>query len=520
MLVQDYFARARARFPEKIAVTYRGKEHTYSDIGQFADTVTTLLAQRGHSNSRVGFWMRRTPDAIGSILGILGAGSAYVPLDPDSPIARVATILNNCDIKVLIVDVEKSAQLPELLAIATGVQLILFTRPVKTVPSVDSVVVSENIGKDVLIPERVTDAELAYIFFTSGSTGVPKGVMISHLNVVNFVDWARDFFSITSTDHLANPTPLFFDLSTFDLHVTFAGGGTLHMISEAELLSPKSILNWIEKTGITVWFSVPSLLTYMNRMKVLRSGLFPKVRAILWCGEPFPAKDLADWMTALPDKVYANLYGPTETTVASTVQVFDSPPRDLSKPISIGYPCDNTKALIVDDSGKEVARGEIGELCIGGNSVMKGYWRLPEKTGEVLIQNPRHANYTDLFYRTGDVALLEADGALTLKGRKDFQIKSRGYRIELGEVEAAFVSHPLVDAACAVAYPTEELSSFDIKVYYSLSAGQQLADAELGSHIRSALPPYMLPRKIERLETMPRLPNGKIDRNKCKTIPY
>ena len=224
-------------------------------------------------------------------------------------------------------------------------------------------------------------------------------------------------------------------------------------------------------------------------------------------------------MILVPGKTYANLYGPTETTVASTVQVFREPPADLSRPISIGRPCDNTKVLILDEAGAVVPNGEIGELCIGGNSVMKGYWRRPEKTAEVLIQNPLHQDYPEFYYRTGDLAFFEADGTITLKGRKDFQIKSRGYRIELGEIEAAFVSHPLVDAACAVAYPTEEFTNQNIKIYYSTN-GRDVTEKELRDHIASRLPRYMLPNKIERLDPMPRLPNGKIDRNSCKSISY
>lgn len=519
MLVHDYFARSRARFPHKTAITHRGSAVSYEDVGAFADAVTTLLVERGHARSRVGFWMRRSPDAVASLLGILGSGGAYVPLDPDGPAVRLASMLNDCEIRALIVDPEKAAQLPELLALAKGVELVLLSRPTAAPEGIEVAVVSEHLGRKVAPEDRITDSELAYIFYTSGSTGVPKGVMISHLNIINFVEWTREFFAITSDDRLGNPTPLFFDLSTFDVHVTFAVGGTLHMISEAELLSPNSILTWIDKTQITVWFSVPSVLTYLNRMKALRPGLFPHLRAILWCGEAFPAKDLADWMTTLPGKTYANLYGPTETTVASTVQVFREPPADLSRPISIGRPCDNTKVLILDGVGALVSTGEIGELCVGGNSVMKGYWRRPEKTAEVLVQNPLHHEYPDLYYRTGDLALFEADGSITLKGRKDFQIKSLGYRIELGEIEAAFVSHPLVDAACAVAYPTEELASMNIKVYYSSNGGEGI-DEELRNYILTRLPRYMLPRKIERLEQMPRLPNAKIDRDSCKTRPY
>jgi amino acid adenylation domain-containing protein len=519
MLVQDYFGRSRSRFPDKTAITYRGAALSYEEVGRYADAVTTLLTERGYAHSRVGIWMRRSPDAVASILGVLGSGGAYVPLDPDSPCSRLAAIVNDCEIGALIVDPEKAGQLPELLSLAKGVKLLLYSRPVAALPGLETIVVSECLGRQTRIPERPTDAELAYIFYTSGSTGVPKGVMISHLNIVNFVEWARDFFAINEEDHLSNPTPLFFDLSTFDLHVTFAAGATLHMISETELLSPKSIISWIDKTGITVWFSVPSVLTYLNRMKVLRPGLFPRLRAILWCGEPFPAKDLADWMTAVPGKIYANLYGPTETTVASTVQVFREPPADLSRPISVGRACDNTKVMILDETGHPVPHGEIGELCIGGNSVMKGYWRRPEKTAEVLVQNPLHHEYTDLYYRTGDLALFEADGTITLKGRKDFQVKSRGYRIELGEIEAALVSHPRVDAACAVAYPTEEFANLNIKIYYSLNGGE-VTEKELHDHIASRLPRYMHPNKFERLDPMPRLPNGKIDRNSCKSIQY
>ena len=523
MLLHDFFEDSRRRTPEKPALVSKHKAWTYEDVGAYADAVSTVLCELDGEPSRVGLWTQRSPEAVASILGILKAGACYVPLDPDSPVARIATIVNDCDLQVLIVDSSKAADLADLYAAASQIDTILQADPFP-VPSFHGtlppshVSIAENIGRGVA-GRRVTDKDLAYIFFTSGSTGKPKGVMISHLNVVDFISWSLDALTLRPDDHLMNPTPLFFDLSTFDLHATFAAGATLHMISESELLSPKAIIERINGERITVWFSVPSLLSYLCRMKVLKPGMFPSLHTVMWCGEVFPTKDLNEWMNTFPDKRFVNLYGPTETTVASTFHVFERPPKDLTKPITIGKPCDNTKVAILGDNNAILGVGEEGEICIGGNSVMHGYWRRPERTESALVQNPAHADYPDLFYRTGDIGKWEEDGTITLLGRSDSQIKTRGYRIELGDIDAAFASHPAVDSVCTVAYPSPEFGNVRIKVYFAAD-DPDLDRSVLQAHVSTVLPKYMIPQKIQRLDSLPRLPNGKIDRKACAQLPY
>lgn len=511
MLVQDFFAASRARYPARIAV-HGARPWSYEELGTYADRVGTLIAQRAPVGSRVGLWMHRGPEALGALLGILAAGCVAVPLDPDSPGQRIGMLLSEIDAKVVLAGAEFAEQLATALATASGVRDVIFTRPARLAAAAAVACIETQAQQAVRLPPPVTDVDVAWILFTSGSTGRPKGVMIPHRAVVDFVRWAIDAFDLTVDDHVAQPSPLFFDLSVFDIWASFAVGATVHVVSGQELLEPVALARFLEERKITVWLSVPRVLSWLATHRVLRPGIFTSLRAVLFCGEPLSPTHLAAWMAVLPACTFANLYGPTETTVASTWHTITSPPTDLTRPIPIGRPCKNSKVLLLKDHNRVCDVGEEGEICIGGSCVMLGYFGRPDLTEQALVQNPLHLDYQDLFYRTGDYGSWDHDGVLHFHGRRDSQVKVGSVRIELGEIEAVLSGAQGVQESCALVTRDAHGSKVVVAFY---ATSEPVDEDAVWKHLFAWLPPSFLPRRLEKVPVLPRLPNGKVDRVRC-----
>jgi amino acid adenylation domain-containing protein len=351
----------------------------------------------------------------------------------------------------------------------------------------------------------------AHLLFTSGSTGVPKGVIITHRNVLAFVRWARRFFGTGPGDRLSWHPPLHFDLATFDIFGTLGAGATLYPVPPELSLLPHRLAQFIRDSELTQWFSVPSVLNYMAKFDAVRQDDFPSVRRVLWCGEVLPTPTLIYWMQRLPHASFTNLYGPTEATIASSYFTVPACPDDERADIPIGRACPGEELLVLDEHLRALPVGEIGDLYIRGVGLSPGYWRDEEKTRGAFLPNP-YGPAGDRIYRTGDLARLGADGFVYYVGRADTQIKSRGYRIELGEIEAALHSLNLLRECAVVGVPSNGFEGTAICCTYVIDGVEGVTPALLRERLTKLVPNYMLPGRWLQLEVLPKNANGKIDR--------
>jgi amino acid adenylation domain-containing protein len=352
---------------------------------------------------------------------------------------------------------------------------------------------------------------VAHILFTSGSTGEPKGVMITHANVSAFVSWANDYFGTRPGDRISGHPPLHFDLSTFDIYGTFRAGAELHLVP-ADTLLPRHLGEFITSHALTQWFCVPSTMTYMAQFGGLTDGGFPTLERVLWCGEVLPTPVLAQWMRAVPQATFTNLYGPTEATIASSYYTVPGIPADDTAPIPIGTPCAGEELFVVSGRGQPAQQGDIGELCIAGAGLSPGYWRDPQRTSAQFAADPRPGRDRERAYRTGDLARVGEDGLLHFLGRTDSQIKSRGYRIELGEIEAAVNALAEVGECAVVAVKSDGFDGTTICCAYAPANGVRLEPPAMRIALAASLPAYMLPTRWAPMDALPRNGSGKIDR--------
>jgi amino acid adenylation domain-containing protein len=444
-----------------------------------------------------------------AVYGVLKAGAAYVPLDPQSPVARLAYIARNAELSVLVTGLEKVDAWEPL--VREGAPLRTLVALNASDAELDGAPAGMRaLGRGALadLPTtppagRGADSELAYILYTSGSTGDPKGVMLSHRNALTFVDWAAAEFALAPTDRLSSHAPLHFDLSTFDLFGAARAGAAVVLVPAGLSVFPIEVARWIGEREITVWYSVPSALSALLLRGKLEVGQFPCLRRVLFAGEVFPTKYLASLMELLPHVRFHNLYGPTETNVCTW---YDVPPQGAPDPIPIGRPIAGVEAFAVDDEGR---RADSGELCVRGPSVMQGYWGDREATARALGPLPAAGVEDEPVYRTGDLVSLAEDGNFLFLGRRDAQVKRRGYRIELGEIETALHAHEGV-VECAVTSAASELGETRITAHVVVRDG--VGEPELVAACAERIPSYALPDEFRFHSALPQTSTGKTDR--------
>lgn len=521
LLQQGVTAQAQAR-PEATALVFKGTRLTYAALEETSNRLAHLLKEAGcRRGDRIGLLMPKSPMAIVAMLGALKADAIYVPMDPASPAARQARVLEISDCRFILAVGPVGRSLHDAVAAAT-----LRERPVigwldENVPSdadaAPAFTLRDLAGCPATQPKYANSGgDVAHILFTSGSTGLPKGVMITHASVAHLLRWATGYFGIAHTDRISQHPPLRFDVSTFDVFGTLWAGAELHLVPPELNLLPHKLAQFIREARLTQWFSVPSVLNLMANFDVVNQNDFPALRRVLFAGEPLPTPTLIHWMRRLPHVQFTNLYGPTETTIVSSYYTVPRCPMDEREPIPIGTACGGEEMLILDAQLRPVAPGETGDLYIRGVGLSPGYWRDPEKTRSAFLPYPGGAGPQDRIYKTGDLARRGADGLVYFVGRADTQIKSRGYRIELGEIETALHSLPSLRESAVVAIQSEGFEGWLICCAYVPAPGIGVSTKSIRRELAGLLPSYMLPARWMRYEVLPKNENGKIDRPRLK----
>ena len=498
-LVQQYFSAAAARFPDKPAVCCEDDSLSFRAVEEFSNAFARALTAAGARRGQlVPFFMKKSVRSVLSILSILKADCAYVPVDANSPAQRLQSILQAAQASVVIVDDESQARFEVLVPAAQRPVLVNISRfePVEVAP----------------LPARNLSIDIAYVLFTSGSTGVPKGVMIPHKAIIDYTDWCVETYGLGSDDVLSNHAPLYFDNSTFDLYCAFKAGATLHLVHEELNAVLPRLVKWLSERAITTFFCVPSVLTLLLRSRRLKPDSFPRLRHVLAAGEVLPRDILAEWMTLYPQVQFTNMYGPTEITVDCSYHVLHQRPSPDMLSIPIGKARANMELFVrLGDGSLSQAVGAEGELLVRGTSVAYGYLGDAERTRKAFIQNPNHSLFHDPLYCTGDLVRIDENQDFLFLGRADDQIKFLGYRIELGEIEASLVGIAGVHEGVVVFKPGVDGGEGELGALVSLDEGFDLA--ALRTALQTRLPSYMVPTRVRVADgDFPRTPNGKYDR--------
>jgi len=516
-VLHQLLTESAGRRPDAEAVRLLDQALTYGALEKLSNQLAHALIERGVvPGDRIGIYLHKSPAAIASIFGVMKTGACYVPVDQSAPGLRVVEIARQCDFRALITSSSLYTKLDAAFRDECPMAAIFFVDkvPDATLPE-PAFTFADSLANYPTEPPgvEVIDHDLAYILFTSGSTGTPKGVMLSHLNAFTFVNWGVETFGITAQDRLSNHAPFNFDLSVFDIFVAIKTGAAISLVPEGLSVFPVQLSSFIQNQKITVWYSVPMVLTLLLSRGQLDQRDLSSLRWVLFAGEVFPTKHLRALMEKLPHPRYANLYGPTETNVCAFYEVEPLSPEQTA-PIPIGKACANTELIAINSEGQKVTGpGEEGLLYARGSTVMQGYYGRPAESEACFIRNPFAVGREERLYCTGDWVTLDETGNFLFVGRKDHMIKTRGYRVELGEIEAVMVAHPAVDEAVALAIPDEAIGN-TIRAIVTISNSSSLTSTELKRHCAEKLLPYMVPEQVEFRDTLPRTGNGKIDRQR------
>ncbi|GAB4293317.1 MAG: hypothetical protein Kow0098_14100 [Ignavibacteriaceae bacterium] len=510
--LQHLLEESARKFPDKIAIEeLNGRKITYSELNGLADEVKIKLQKSGISEfDRVGIYSHKNIDMVISVFGILKAGATYVPVDPGSPPARNAFIMNDCLVKGVILEENFISDFKDQLKAydlkvnydLTGT-LKLLDGPGKFEKNAES---ENDIQCDL------PDDSLAYILYTSGSTGNPKGVKYSHYGALAFIDWCSETFAPEGNDRFSSHAPFHFDLSIHDLYVSLKHGATLVLIDEETGKQPMILAEKISEKRISIWYSTPSILTLLVKFGKLEKYDYSELRIIHFAGEVFPVKHLRDLKKIWNGKTFYNLYGPTETNVCTYYKIPDEIPDDRIEPFPIGKNCSHLKTKVFDSSGTPVEKGKEGELCVSG-LIMQGYWNLPEKNKSVFFNDSNGTKW----YRTGDIVIENSDGNYIYVSRKDRMVKRRGYRVELGEIETALYKHPSVLEAAAVS-TTDKEGGVIIKAFLCMLQETEASVIKMKKFCSENLPQYMIPDRFSFRSSLPKTSTNKIDYQKLKEL--
>ena len=508
-----YLQESARRDPKAVAVVDAGgAQLTYGELEARSGALAAFLGARGVGRGdRVGIVLPKDVRAVVAIFGVLKSGAAYVPVDATAPAERGRRILTDCEIGALIADRGSLDMVPEGDAGARLAAIVVTDdEPAdrSNVTAWSQALNSTNLANPTNLtdPTNPSETSLAYILYTSGSTGMPKGVTITHANAITFIDWCSDAFAPTAADRFSSHPPFHFDPSIFDLFLSIKHGATVYLIPDDLGKNPKELARFLAQHRLTIWTSTPSTLILMLQFGELAVHDCSSVRQVGFGGEVFPIKHLRTLQRLWPGAVLYNMYGPTETTTMCTVgRVPDVIPDDRTEPYPIGFPCSYCGALVLDDDGGEVANGEEGLLHVSGPSVSPGYWKRPEENARAF-----HVRDGVRWYNTGDVVRWNDAEGFTYAGRRDRMVKRRGFRIELGEIERALYQHPAIEEAAVLSMADVEMG-VTIAAFLHCRAAETPSIIEMKVYCASKLPTYKSPDRFVFTERLPRTSTDKID---------
>ena len=490
-VITDYLEQAAEKFPDKIAYTDETRAVSFSEIRDEAYKVARGLIDRKWMRRPVAVWLDKSVSCIISMLGIAYSGNFYTVIDTTMPESRIQKIFS-----VL-----------QPAAVLTGRE---YAERAEAISGSAEVLVYEDLQALTASPEmiraataRLLSTDVLYVLFTSGSTGVPKGVVTSHRALTEYVEAVSDAYRLDENTIFGNQAPLYFVLSVVEVFTPLRNGSTMHIIPKSHFSFPAMLLKFIEEKKINTLYWVPSALVLLANLRAFHAADISCVKKIIFGGEVMPVKQLNMWRRAYPEITFINAYGPTETTDGTTYYVVDREFED-NETLPIGIPFANIGILILDEDGNQVTAGGMGELCVYGPSIAYGYYGDAERTAAVFTQNPLNRCYPEIIYHTGDLVRYNTHGELEFAGRKDLQIKHHGHRIELGEIEANAASIEEIRENCCL----YDSARSRIVMYYT----GEIEDSVLLERLKTMLPEYMLPNRRIRLTEMPHNLHGKIDR--------
>ena len=488
--ILTYLEHTAVRLPEKLAFSTGKEGMTFFEVQKSAAAIGSFLAAQGFYGEPIVIFMDKHPRTVTSFYGVIYAGCFYVCLDEKMPEARMRAILDSVRPRAILCD-KKNQKAAEALGVG---RVFLY----------DALVTAE-IDRQALssVRRRQCDTDPIYIVFTSGSTGIPKGVVACHRSVIDYTDSLSEALGFSEDTVFANQTPLYFDAPLKELMPTIKFGATTYFVPKMLFSFPVRLIEYLNEYRINTVCWVVSAFVQISSLGALDTVVPKYLTKVAFGSEVFPRVQYELWRKALPDAEFYNLYGPTEATGMSCYWKAD---RTLAEdePIPVGVPFDNTDVLLLTEENMRVKQGEAGEICLRGTCVTLGYYNNPEKTGEVFTQNPLNTAYPELIYRTGDIGKINEYGELVFVCRKDAQIKHLGHRIELGEIEAVAMNIQSLGRACCI-YDSQKKK---IALFYTGNVEKN----EISRHLQQYLPRYMLPAVLTKLDRMPQTPNGKLDR--------
>ena len=486
--VLEYLDASAASFPDKVCYRDEKSALTFLEVKTQADNGGSELLRDGLRKEPVAVYMSKTPAELAAFMAVLKAGCFYVPIDDEMPSKRIELIFDNLKPRAVICSED------------TKQNAYRFAKDAK-VYSWEEIKTSSR-DEDVLknVRDTMIDTDPAYIMYTSGSTGVPKGVAVCHRSLIDYIESFCEVMRFDKDTIFGSQTPFYFDASLKDIYPTLKLGCETVIVPHTLFMFPVKLVEFLNNYKINTLCWVVSALTMISAFGALDEEPPKYLKIVGFGGEVFPVKQYNRWKKALPDVRYINLYGPTETTGVSMYYEVD---REFTKDevIPLGKPFENVDIFLLDENDKLASEGEI---CMRGTCVALGYYSDPERTSAAFVQNPLNDRYPELIYRTGDIAKYNDRGELVFVSRKDYQIKHMGHRVELGEIEADVNSIKGVASSCAVYLKKKDR----IELYYEGGPSEE----EMLSYLKEKLPRYMVPTKTHKMDKLPLSPNGKIDR--------